>query len=903
MAITIHPHKGYLNTDFHIHYNGTEKLNYSVYSSGNTSTKIISGSIVPHKPHILKISTPGAYDVRFDGGECIHLFVEDAYKFGGSRLKKAYVFDECPWLFVIMYDRTYFYNRKTEEEYIETISPDEIFEVSEDYILLSTIGQTEKTLFSLTDHKPIAEFQNIITFNTECIVYKESKDDETYICVYSILKHNRILKLQVDDYEVFGNKILFYYRNVFKKLSLIGEFAVSSLLVNHKGAPITFINQNIAVTYQDSINQTLLLYSIENGSIIKEIKLKGNLHSVNKKNLFNIYERRNAICRFNGYQVEIPGATVSVQYDDVEIYDCNWEIFYRIKSSRLIKAPYSQLSEDVSYTFDSCGRSTEVHYTQSFCEVYVHNTSIMIVSDDTTRVIIPDASCIELEEGKYDKRQFEQNGIIKNTVSGKSVLLKREFLSNEARFSHYESTGYTNLKSMGYKYISPKDNLAVEIKNNSVYLMTRKGPGMMLGTRILEKLFDYSNFKNVLLSEDGSKVMHRSGKNTTIVDIISGEKQNFANLSYIQHVNGIRPSFNIDKKRRVVLINPITGLQVSSETLSNHSFISPDKQNYADANLKAYEEWHNRIDDKVLSEDEHNELLSKYSFRTENSSKEYLIVKRNRELIVKENLAHFKRLENNAVDRSAEDWIKYFVDEENKFGNDYFLSFIVEKRGVAVIKRLIDDTELARINLGKPLWFLNYVSFSYDGKYVAIAGRYPDNTHDDYGKSLGGLFLCYDLVNKKILFKKTDSDAVWLTAFTKHGYLAAYSSNPITFILPKGAEEATLLRGYSFLTFSPDGQYFALSKKGYVRQDSNHNNWGHQKSTEVFICSINKTDEIICSYNDLDGNGIDSLASLVRHKESIASVSFSNDNKHLLMVGEDGVMIVRNLHLDNYAGE
>jgi hypothetical protein len=86
-----------------------------------------------------------------------------------------------------------------------------------------------------------------------------------------------------------------------------------------------------------------------------------------------------------------------------------------------------------------------------------------------------------------------------------------------------------------------------------------------------------------------------------------------------------------------------------------------------------------------------------------------------------------------------------------------------------------------------------------------------------------------------------------------------------------------------------------------VRQDSNNNNWGHQKSTEVFICSIEKPDEIICSYNDLDGNGIDNLASLVRRKESIASISFSNDNKHLLMVGEDGVMIVRNLHLDDYA--
>ena len=290
--------------------------------------------------------------------------------------------------------------------------------------------------------------------------------------------------------------------------------------------------------------------------------------------------------------------------------------------------------------------------------------------------------------------------------------------------------------------------------------------------------------------------------------------------------------------------------------------------------------------------------MSKYFFRGSKNSKEFLTTKLNRERIVKENLSHFKSLSNNVADRPYNAWIDFFVDENQVWGNEHFMNYLVEERGIAVIKRFSDNYEIARINLGKPLWFLNYVSFSYDGRYVAIAGRYPDNTHDEKGCSLGGLFLCFDLIENNIVFKKTDSDAVWITAFTKAGDLAAYSSNPTTFIVHSGQTEEIQIKSYSFLTFSPDGRYFALSKKGYIRKDAISSDWGHQKSTEVFICSIDNPEEINCSFNDLDSSGIDNLASMVKRRKSIASVAFSNDNEHLLMVGEDGVMIVRNLHLN-----
>ena len=903
MAISIHPHKGYLNTDFHIHYHGEENMSYIVISADDNSSHIDEGRVFPNKPHKLKINYAGKYEVRFENGQTISLVVEDAYKFGGSKLKNAIVFDSCPWLFVVMYDRTYFHNRVTGEEYLETISPDKIIEVSDNHVLFETNGQNESTLYSLVDQKPIAEFQDIIAYNPECIVFEENDEDKTYICVYSITKDERVVKIAVDDYEVFGNELFFYHRNLIQKLSLSGEFQVDSLLLNHIGLPITFINKNLVATYRNRAKRTLFLYSIKDGSVVGKIDIKGYLHSVNDKTIFNIYDRRIAINRFNINQSCFPEATIMVQYEDVEIFDCDWNVFYRIKSSKLTKTPHRMIEEEISFTFDSCGEDADIHLSQSRCDVFVHHKSLMVVTGNTTYLITPNSTALELKEGKYDKDKFEISGIIQNSVSGESIQLKKEYLSKEARFIYFESEGYTDLQTMGYKYRSSKDNYAIEIERYAIYLVSRRSDSLVKTSRILEKHFDYSDYKNVLFSEDGSKVMHRSGKSASVIDITSGEEQTYPNLSYVLHVNGIRPSFDIDKKRQVVIDNPITGEHVPSDTISSYSFISPDGLMYADANLKSYIEWHYRIDDRLLSVDEYNALLAKYSYGGDKSSDTFKTIKVNRERIVRENLSHFKQFAKNTVKRSDKEWINYFVDEEQIWSNEHFMNYIVEERGVAVIKHLSNDSEIARINLGKPLWYLNYVSFSYDGKYVAIAGRYPDHTHDEDGNSLGGLFLCFDLINKTILFKKTDSYAVWLTAFTKSGELAAYSSNPITFIVHPGHTETTPINGYSFLTFSPDGRYFALSKKGYVRKDSNRSNWGHQKSTDVFLCATDNPEEIVCSYNDLDGEGIDNLASLVRRNKSIASVAFSKNNKHLLMVGEDGVMIIRNLHLDDYATE
>ena len=116
---TIHPYKGYLNTEFHLYAKGTEDVTYEVFpTNGETVAPITNGVVTPNMPCYIKLSEPGTVRINFSDGTSSDIIVEDGYKFGGSKPKSAFIFDYCPWAFVVMHDRTYFFNRDTEDSYV-----------------------------------------------------------------------------------------------------------------------------------------------------------------------------------------------------------------------------------------------------------------------------------------------------------------------------------------------------------------------------------------------------------------------------------------------------------------------------------------------------------------------------------------------------------------------------------------------------------------------------------------------------------------------------------------------------------------------------------------------------------------------------------------------------------------
>ena len=157
---SVHPHKGYLNTDFRIHTNCDHAISYMVYDK--TETSVLEGIVHPNEPHSIKITSPGNFVVKFSDNSSINLVVEDGYKFGGGSYKNSFVHDTCPWVFIVMRDRTYFYNRISEESYVELISPDLITFVSDEFVLFSNNGDEVKTLYSLKDQRPILSFTAVL---------------------------------------------------------------------------------------------------------------------------------------------------------------------------------------------------------------------------------------------------------------------------------------------------------------------------------------------------------------------------------------------------------------------------------------------------------------------------------------------------------------------------------------------------------------------------------------------------------------------------------------------------------------------------------------------------------------------------------------------------------------------
>ena len=98
-----------------------------------------------------------------------------------------------------------------------------------------------------------------------------------------------------------------------------------------------------------------------------------------------------------------------------------------------------------------------------------------------------------------------------------------------------------------------------------------------------------------------------------------------------------------------------------------------------------------------------------------------------------------------------------------------------------------------------------------------------------------------------------------------------------------------MIRYKNFLTFSPSGNYIALSEQGY--DPLSLGGYGHQESESVHIYNLEK-DEIIDSFY-FHGEPI----SYDKIKK-LTFVSFSEDETKMLSLGTDGVIYFRNLTLN-----
>jgi len=164
--------------------------------------------------------------------------------------------------------------------------------------------------------------------------------------------------------------------------------------------------------------------------------------------------------------------------------------------------------------------------------------------------------------------------------------------------------------------------------------------------------------------------------------------------------------------------------------------------------------------------------------------------------------------------------------------------------------------------------------------------------------------------------------ATWTCGFSKSGYFGTSDSNPVAYFLEyenridfdeklypsqmrsdirqdinKTGFSRFSKNGWtfeidkSFLCFSPSGKYVAMSSKGYDPILSG--GVGHLESSDIFIKNI-CTDELL--YDDsFHGCDVKHYTPSYDDKRNILFVAFSKDEKRLMTMSEDGVIVVRNI--------
>ena len=963
MPASIHPYKGYLNTNFRIYVTGDSPISYKVFNKADKDhgISLCQGTVFPNEPYTIKMPYAGVFEILFENDTQIEIYVEDGYKYGGNKLKTAFVFDNCPWVFVVMHDRTYFYNRENLESYVEAISPDMILEVSDIFVLFENKNQDNVvSLYSLVDQKPILWIKNVIFYNSELLCWSDQFEDDPnrhILYIYSLHIKKIIHRILYDSY-IFDNESQYMYYQLSEsiyKFELLSNSQPICVFKN-KGKFVSFIEKHYAVFFYNDFS-SISIYDVSNSQEIGVIPYEGKLARINGKILLDIWSKYLLIKNLDLDSIELPEATISCTYSELDIYPCVWgKCFYTAKTTYI--SSYKCLNKNIinkeekcflkslesNYIHDLQEIKGEVYYTNCYFLFYNAKESIVIPRYYPHRVNYRNKGTVHKFnniiilhcEGEYCR--LSNNGFWDKMALYPGEFDFSEFESFGVAIKEKDKISYLHAKTELGRFISKSTNQLVEyllIGNYRVYeggikVVAENSPqfvsrlikygltvdktGVYWGffnedrkfcsRQILDDLYDTSEFMNVLLDESGKQILYRDNNTSMILDIVTGRKNEFKNLSYINHINGIRPFVRIIETSQAILINPIDGQPIDFKLLTEYQFVSPDHELYADKALDKYIEYYNLIICELISKEDYLKYVNDFDYPYRANNESNFIIRGNRLAFINQHYVFLiERLKEKRPEyekKSKEDIIEMLLSEWiNGFE---FVNLFIEKRGVAVIRRISDNSEIARIALGIPLWYLNYVAFSKDSKYVAIAGRYPNGTN------VGGLFLVYDLKNMREIVKTTNTYAIWTVAFSREDAVAAYTSyrnDPVTFFAnhprdyEKAASEGFKISHYNFLTFSPDGKLFACSQQGYIpyrkRNGEIRENWGHQPSSLVSIRLSHNPSVEILAYHDLSEMGIaDTMQT-----RSVASVSFSNDNSRIMMVGKDGTVIVRNL---NYEG-
>lgn len=193
-CLKIYPRHGFLNTEYKVRSEKEES--FTILFNGQ---KIFEGVVKAGETKVLpKLNVTGEYLVMSNRtNERQKIYVEDAYRFGGSKLNYAFLAKYYTTAFIVMLDRLYIYNYESHDFWMENgLCPDSIEDLNEDLFLFKSNRKSEienKTnlndyysVFSLDQKKIIFSFNELITYTRNYLIYKDVQSNKVSIYFYAI---------------------------------------------------------------------------------------------------------------------------------------------------------------------------------------------------------------------------------------------------------------------------------------------------------------------------------------------------------------------------------------------------------------------------------------------------------------------------------------------------------------------------------------------------------------------------------------------------------------------------------------------------------------------------------------------------------------------------------------------
>lgn len=419
-----------------------------------------------------------------------------------------------------------------------------------------------------------------------------------------------------------------------------------------------------------------------------------------------------------------------------------------------------------------------------------------------------------------------------------------------------------------------------------------------------EIVLDNSRYLESYLSPNGNfLVLQNETEEYVLLDIEKNEEVTFLSGKFLAFSKEGNLIIEDDERRSSKIIDPLTFEKVTSATYHNYRFLSPDQKLYAQVAVKT--RYYHKIKEEDIAIEEVIELRKKLDYPRQpwaNSSQE--------------DQENYEKLKG-AVDKARRVYYNTYkqqlenlkINSSDDFSSQNIID-VIKYTGIGIC----GTDQIIEVRLPNDIEFYNYTAFSYDNKYAALVYRLPS------GGGISFLQLDYN-ENKKTLelidkyLSHHPKKATWVCGFSKNNFFAAYDSTGTTYFLPQKKIDLLLPKNKltvseseiwetipdkNYLCFSPSGNFMGMSEEHYIpypKDEKPFNSktlfplsgtYGHQESGTLHILHTETTKLVNSFYEHGDKIKYD-------ERKKIRFVAFSDDEKRIMSMSNDGVVIVRNI--------